>query len=182
MTSSIWRVSSGGQSTTCQIPTSSTDRLGGAISSRMTVLLLLSVFFLLSFVFFLTSLVVLAASTRITLGTLCSRPLQEIATRSIMYPCSLPLGLHISGSSSHVPLYNSLPMHGSVNSIATNVFDCWYTSTASSLMLVCPGFWSVGRLLLLSISSTSASSRRTLSVLLGILIKCALLSLSCHTA
>ena len=113
-------VSSGGQFTTRRIPTSSKNRLGGAISSRMTVLLLLPVFLLLSCVIFLTSLVVWAASTRIALGTVCSRPLQEISTRSILYPCSLPLGLHISGSLSHVPLHNCLPMARSALSQPTS--------------------------------------------------------------
>ena len=91
------------QSTTRRIPTSSTDRLGGAISIRMTVLLLFPVFLLLSCVLFLTT------STRIALGTLCSRPLLEIATRSILYPCSLLFQA--------LPFIFSIFFHGTVSSI-----------------------------------------------------------------
>ena len=67
MTSSSGRVSSGGLSTTRRIPTSSTDRLGSAISSRMTVLQLLPVFLLLSCMLFLIFLVVHLASAPIVL-------------------------------------------------------------------------------------------------------------------
>ena len=63
-----------------------------------------------SCLFFLTSLIVWAASTRIAPETSCIRPLQEIATRPTVYPCSLPWGLHISGYSSQLPLHISLPV------------------------------------------------------------------------
>ena len=53
--------------------------------------------------------------------TLCSRLLQEIATGSILYSCSLPLGLHMFFLSS---ASSQISSHGTVISIATNVFDC----------------------------------------------------------
>ena len=95
MIPSSWRVSNGGQPTTRRIPTSSTDRLHGAISSRMTVLQLISVFLLLFCMLFLIFLVMQAASTQIVLGTLCNLSPLEKAKHSILYPCKLPLGLHI---------------------------------------------------------------------------------------
>ena len=85
----------GGKFTIRWIPTSSTDRLGDALSSRMTFLLLLPVILLLSCMLFLIFLVMLAASTRIALYILCSRPSLEKTKRPILYPCSLSLRLHI---------------------------------------------------------------------------------------
>lgn len=64
MTLSIWLISSGGQSTTKQISTSSTDYLNGigTISSRMAYLLLLPVFLSLSCMLFPIFQILLAAS------------------------------------------------------------------------------------------------------------------------
>ena len=60
----------------------------------------------------------------------CSgNPLQGIATRSIIYHSSLPLGLHISGSSCRVPLHSFLTLTRSA---------LWrpISSTAGTLRLV----------------------------------------------
>lgn len=62
MAASSWWVSSGGQSTTRLIPTSSTDHRDGAISSILTFLLLFPVFLLLYCVLFLMVLFWWAAS------------------------------------------------------------------------------------------------------------------------
>ena len=71
---------------------------------------------LLSCVFFLTSLVMWAASTRIALGTLCSRPLQE--NNHTLNTLSLQSA--IRSASSHVPLHSSLPMARSALSLPTS--------------------------------------------------------------
>ena len=78
---------------------------------------------------------VLSSSTRMAMGTICSRPLMETIKHSIFYSCSLPLGLHIFRYSSHVPS-SEFSFNGTVSSFVTNVFDCWDTNIASGLRLV----------------------------------------------
>ena len=97
----------GGKFTIRWIPTSSADRLGDAISSRMTFRLLLQVLLLLSCMLFLIFLVVRAASTPIALYILCSRPSLEKAKRPILYLCSLYLRLFLFCASSQI----SYPWH-----------------------------------------------------------------------
>ena len=207
MKSSSWRVRNDGHSTTRQIPTSSTDRLGGVIYNRMTILLFPPVFLLW------VLLVLPDIPYRVSsFHTDCAwNQLHPTSTGNSHTPYRLSLQsamrsayfrLFFSIASSHISSRDT------ASSIATNVFDCWNTSKASVFRLVstmlrktrflfrstlsyqpcplsstdfrlgshlsavaspcltnwiCHDFWSVGRFLLLSTSSTSASSRKTLS-------------------
>lgn len=131
MTPSSWWVSNDGEYTTQWIPTSSTDHFDSAISNRMTSLLLLLVFLLLSCMLFPRFLILWAASSVILLETFSNRPLQKTAMYTILYPCSLPSGLCTWGFYLHVTPHNF-----SSHNMVTHVALLWPASlTARTLKL-----------------------------------------------
>lgn len=120
-----WWVSGGCQSTTRWITTSSTDHRDSAISSRITSLLL-SRYSYCSF----------ACSSRLSKsyerlphrllsqGTVCNRPLQETAKRTILYPLkSTSMSAYFRLILSIFPLPNFFP-NCTVRSIVNSIFDC----------------------------------------------------------
>lgn len=117
--------------TTQWIPASSTDHLDSAISNRMTSLLLLQVFLLLSCMLFIRFLICEQLPQWFCWKLSATDPYrkQPSTPSSILAICHRVCVLQ--GFYFHVTHHNFLPTAWSCSSIVTSSFDCWDTKTSS---------------------------------------------------